>query len=691
MSADTQKATVAVDVGGTFTDLLLVTADGHQTVRKVPTVTADPAEGIIAALKSALEDRKLPPSAVKRFLHGTTIATNAVLERKGARVGLLTTRGFSDVLEIGRQMRSNTYALEPGPETPAFLCPGRYRLEIDERTGADGKVITPLDEAGVITAVEKLVADGVTSIAIVYLFSFANPKHEERTAEIIRKQFPQVSLALSSSVDPAFREYERTVVTVFDAYVKPVVNGYLARLSAGLADVGVTAPLQVMQSRGGLMGAAVASERPVNLFLSGPAAGVVGACACAEEEGLGELITIDIGGTSADIALVEGLRPALSDIARIDGYPVRVSMIDVNAVAAGGGSIAWVTNNGGLRVGPHSAGSNPGPACYGRGGTEPTITDASLVLGYMEPGAFAGGQLNLSHDKAMSAMSEKVASAVGLTPTEASRGVHAVINAKMAEAIRLVSLKRGHDPRNFTLVSLGGAGGLHATALAEDLEINQVLVPRHPGVTAALGLLSAPVEHEASRSFAQRTDTGDTAGIEAVFDQLEAELTQRMEREGIAPDQVERRYVADVCYVGQSHYLKIPYSRGDVVALGSLHTDFLAEHARVFGHAREAPTRIVTLRLVHTGPQQQRISAPLSAKTVPSVQKFRNVTFPSGHVMKECPIIDRDTLSPGSTLAGGAIIEQADTTTLLPPGWAATILKSGNILLTRTNNGGRDV
>jgi len=309
----------------------------------------------------------------------------------------------------------------------------------------------------------------------------------------------------------------------------------------------------------------------------------------------------------------------------------------------------------------------------------------------MEPGAFAGGQLNLSHEGALFAISEKVASAVGLTPQEAARGVHAVINAKMAEAIRLVSLKRGHDPRNFTLVSLGGAGGLHATALAEDLEINQVLVPRHPGVTAALGLLSAPVEHEASRSFAQRTDTGDTTGIESVFNQLEADLVQRMDREGISPDQIQRRYVADVCYVGQSHYLKIPYSRGDAAALGALHTDFLAEHARVFGHAREAPTRLVTLRLVHTGPQQQKISASLSAKSKPSVRRFRSVTFPGGHEMKECPIIDRDTLAQGSTLSGGAIIEQTDTTTLLPPGWTATILKSGNMLLTRTSDGGSGV
>jgi N-methylhydantoinase A/oxoprolinase/acetone carboxylase beta subunit len=386
---------IGIDVGGTFIDVVCRGGDGSVRIAKLPTTRDDPSQAVLAALEKARRDWGVPLTEITRFAHGTTAATNAVLERKGARIGLIATEGFRDVLEIGRQMRHQMYDLVLRPETPVFLAPGRYRKEVRERLDAQGRVLIPLDDDSVRRAVAELVEVDVQAIAVCLLFSFLDPAHEQRIRAIIAEAHPAMPVSLSSDVDPAFREYERTCVTAFDAYIKPVIADYLANLERGLAAAGVTVPLQVMQSRGGLMSSAIARQRPVRLFLSGPAAGVIGGVEAGRASGFLDLITVDIGGTSCDIALVTDGAPLIRSEGVIDGYTVRVPMVDVSAMGAGGGSIAWLDGAGSLRVGPHSAGSEPGPACYGRGGAQPTVTDASVVLGYIDPARFAGGALTL--------------------------------------------------------------------------------------------------------------------------------------------------------------------------------------------------------------------------------------------------------------------------------------------------------
>ena len=529
---------IGVDTGGTFTDFIC-RKDGEPTrILKVPSTPDDPSRAVLEGLRHILELAAATPEQITRFVHGTTVATNAVLERKGACTGLLTTAGFRDVLEIGRQLRTEIYDLELDPETPVFLAPGARREEVPERISASGEVVVPLDEDALVAAADRLVAAGCESIAISFLFSFLNPNHERRAKAMIEEKYPQLTLSLSSEVDPAFREYERTVVTAFDAYTKPVLSRYLSRMAEQLSHAGVSAPLQVMQCRGGVSAAPTAMQRPVRLFLSGPAAGVVGGGGTAREVGINDVITLDIGGTSCDIALITDGEPFVRPEGRIDGYPVRVPMVDVNTIGSGGGSIAWIDAAGGLRVGPQSAGAAPGPACYGHDGDEATVTDASLVLGFLNPSYFAGGTLSLDIDRARAALEAKIAAPLGLSVERAALGIHRVVNAQMAEAMRLVSIRQGFDPRDFALVALGGAGPVHAAPLAEELSIATVVVPRHPGVLSATGLLSAPVEHEVAVGFPRDIEDTTVDEIRATLHRLDQRCAALMAGEDVTPDEV---------------------------------------------------------------------------------------------------------------------------------------------------------
>src|SRR5579863_2289177 len=541
---------IGVDIGGTFTDIVCAGSDGSLRLMKRPTTRGDPAQAVRDAVAAMHAEWGIEPAAIARFVHGSTVATNAVIERKGARTGIVATAGFKDVREIGRQMRHRMYDLILSPETPGFLAPGSRRKEVRERISAQGEIVAPLDEGDVRRSAAELAADGVEAIAIVFLFSFLDPAHERRAAEIIAAAHPGIALSLSSEVDPAFREYERTAVTAFDAYIKPVVAGYLARMDADLAAAGVPAPLQIMQSRGGISSAANAARRPVRLFLSGPAAGVVGALTVGKSAGAEDLITVDIGGTSCDIALVSGGEPLVRAEGIIDGYTVRVPMVDVTAIGSGGGSIAVIDDAGALRVGPQSAGSEPGPACYGRGGTAATVTDASVVLGYLDPGHFAGGTMRLDPELARAAIAP-LAARMGVSVETAALGIHRVVNAQMAEAMRLVSIGRGIDPRGYTLVPLGGAGPLHAAALAAELGIPRILVPPHPGVLSAAGLLAAPIEHELSGAFPCLLAGADEAELQTMLGELDAGCARLMDGEGVAPGTRTIRHFADVCYIGQ--------------------------------------------------------------------------------------------------------------------------------------------
>ncbi len=679
---------IGVDIGGTFTDVVLRRAGAPTRILKIPTTRHDPSLAVIEALAHMQREWGIVPAEVGRFVHGTTVATNAVLERKGARVGLITTAGFRDVLEIGRQMRHQMYELALDPETPVFLAPGRFRREVPERVGAAGEVLKNLDEAAVAAAADELVAAGAQAIAVVFLFSFLNDAHETRAREIITARHPDVFVSLSCEVDPAFREYERTVVTAFDAYVKPVVDRYLANLDDGLARAAVPAPLQIMQSRGGISGSATARLRPVRLFLSGPAAGVIGARAAGEAAGLRDLITIDVGGTSCDIALIEDGTPALRSEGVIDGYPVRVGMVDVNSIGAGGGSIAWLDAGGGLRVGPHSAGSEPGPACYGLGGREPTVTDASVVLGYLHPDHFAGGRLKLAPDLAREAIERVVARPLGLTVEQAALGIHRILNAQMAEGIRLVSIRQGHDPRKFALLALGGGGALHACALAEELGVTRILVPRHPGVLSAAGLLAAPVEHEVSTALPRLVDDLDLAEVRRALAALDARCAALMAQEWVAPGAVARRHFADICYVGQAYHLEVPFEPDGGDPFSALTAAFYAAHDRTYGYAPHAPIRLVNLRAVHAaaglqGPQQDEPWQPAAREAL--VRRAR-ILLPERQTAVDAAVYDRLALTTGDTLEGPAIVEQDDTTTLLAPGWRARVDALGNLLLDRSPN-----
>ncbi|MGH7154602.1 MAG: hydantoinase/oxoprolinase family protein, partial [Acetobacteraceae bacterium] len=576
--------------------------------------------------------------------------------------------------------------LEPG--APIFLAPGALRREAVEQVSATGDVVVPLDEASVCRAADELVAEGVQAIAVCFLFSFLYPVHEQRARELILRRYPEIHVSLSSEVDPAFREYERTVVTAFDAYMKPVVGRYVERLEAGLHAAGVRAPLQIMQSRGGLAGTSVARQRPVRLFLSGPAAGVAGGAMVGRSSGFRDLITIDVGGTSSDIALVEGGEPVIRAEGSIAGYTVRVPMVDVNAIGAGGGSIAWLDGAGGLRVGPHSAGSEPGPACYDRGGDEPTVTDASVVLGWIDPASFAGGTVRLDVARARQAIASTIAEPLGLTPEAAAMGIHRVVNAQMAEGIRMVSIRRGLDPRRFTLLPLGGAGPMHATSLASELGIERVLIPRHPGVLSAAGLLVAPVEHEVAAAFVRPLQGLAFADVREILDQLDRRCAALMAHESVQPAEVPVRYSADMWYIGQSYHLEVPLQPDLPDPLGVLYRDFLTLHDRVYGHSTGSPAAIVNLRSVHRAGGADRLDQSEYVGRGDDPRKPDRLIHVAGETAPVLAgIYDRDCLPVGMRLSGPAIVEQDDTTTLVEPGWRGMVLDNGTILLERNRGG----
>lgn len=684
MPSPAQAVDIGVDIGGTFTDIVCRRTGEPMRTLKIPTTRGDPSHAVLNAIGHLARDLGVPATDIARFLHGTTIATNAVLERKGAKIGLIASEGFRDVLEIGYQLRQDLHRIMLEPVTPVFLAPGAQRKEAREQVSAQGDVVVPLDEESVRRAVAELVADGAQAIAVCYLFSFLHPEHEQRTRELIEAAHPGIAVSLSSEVDPTFREYDRTVVTAFDAYMKPVIDRYLERLEDGLRAAHVMAPLQIMQSRGGLTGTSVARKRPVRLFLSGPAAGVIGGAIVGRSSGYRDLITIDVGGTSSDIALVEGGEPVIRAQGNIAGFPVRVPMVDVNAIGAGGGSIAWLDGAGGLRVGPHSAGSEPGPACYGHGGEEATVTDASVVLGWLDPAYFAGGAVSLDPALARSAIERRIARPLGLSVEEAALGIHRVVNAQMVEGIRLVSIRRGLDPRRFTLVALGGAGPIHATALAAELGITSVLIPRNPGVLSAAGLLAAPIEHEMAIAFPHALAGLDFAAVRRVLDELDSSCGRLMAEESIGGLQTSMRYSADVWYIGQSYHLEVPLDVNAPEPLAKLHRDFLVLHDRIYGHATEQPTAIVNLRSVHRAGGSDHLDEgdyrPLDAEPRKAP---RHIHVSGARAPVRAAIYHRAAMQAGLRFAGPAIVEQDDTTTLVEPGWSGSVLDNGNILLTR--------
>jgi N-methylhydantoinase A len=676
---------IAVDIGGTFTDVVAADPEaGRYYTAKVPSTPSRLVEGVRGGALKVLAEGGSAAGEVERFIHGTTVGTNAVVERKGAVTAVLATAAFEDVLEIGRLRRTKMYDLFIDAETPVFLAPKRRRRGIRERLAADGNVVTPLDEEQAREAIRELLErQGAEAFAVCLLHAFRNPAHEQRLRELIRELAPGVGISLSSEVDPTFREYERTVVTAFDAYVRPVIERYVGELADELAATGIDAPLQIMQSRGGITGADLIAERPVSVLLSGPAAGVIGGKFAGERSGFENLITIDIGGTSADISLVASGKPLLSTEGHIDRYPLRVPMVDVNTIGAGGGSIAWIDPAGGFRVGPHSAGAEPGPACYGRGGAEPTVTDASLVLGYLNPDYFAGGSMTLDREAAEHAVA-RFGERLGLTATEAAAGIHRVINSKMADEIRLVSIRRGYDPRQFALVLLGGAGPVHGGRLAAQLAIPTLIVPPVPGVLSALGLLVADVEHDSAETVALRAEAATPEALEASFRSLDGRVGAQMAAERVPAGEARTTRFADMRYVGQAYTLEVPVPLAlDAHAVAAVVETFHETHERIYGHAhRAAGVEFVNLRVVQAWglPQPELVEPAAKAAAEPVTARLAYFEELDGYV--DTPVYRRGHLEPEKEIVGPAIVEQADTTLVVYPGQRALLDEAGNVLVT---------
>ncbi len=671
---------IALDVGGTFTDVALVhEGSGRLWIAKTPTTPDDPSAGFIAGIDKALRLAGAGPAALRHVLHGTTTATNAILEGKGAATALLTTAGFRHVLEIGRHdipRRANMFAwVKPArPVAPELI------FEIGGRVAVDGRELEPLDEAAVRTAARRLREAGVDSIAVCFLHGYANPAHEERARALLLEEHPGAAVSLSSEVLPVFREFERSMGTVLNAYVQPLVGRYVARLAGELRARGITAPLSIMKSNGGVIGADVVRTQAIHTALSGPAAGVIGARRIGEAAGFDNLISVDVGGTSADVCLVRGGEAESTTEGRIGAWPLHVPMIDIHTIGAGGGSIARVTEDGTLTVGPESAGAQPGPVCYGAGGEEPTVTDAHLVLGRIPP-HLLGGEMALDVERARRTIEERIARPLGLTLPAAAQGILDIVNNNMVGALRLVSVERGYDPRDFVLVPFGGAGPLHGTDLATLIGMRTVVVPRHPGVLSTFGLLGTEVRNDYARTSLQKPPDYDLAAVAAVYADLEDRARAWLAAEGVAPGARRLTRLADLRYRHQGFELTVPWPERDL-DVDALLARFHARHERLYTYALpDAPVEIVTLRVAAAGRVRRFTPPPLPRRRAAARPAPRRRVHFAGVGWTACPCIDRERLGAGAVVRGPAIVEQPDTTTVVPPGHRARVDRLGNLII----------
>ncbi len=663
---------LGVDIGGTFTDLVYY--DGHELhIYKLLSTKADPAEALLAGMAALA----VAPGTV--VSHGTTVATNAVLERRGARTALITTAGFRDILAIGRQTRPSLYRLSFAPRW--VPVPDELRFEVVERVAADGQVLRTPDEEDVAAVLDAVVAGGAEALAVCLLFSFANPVHEQIIGRLAAAR--GLAVSLSSAILPEFREFERMATTVLNAYVSPLMSRYLQALAAGLArrGAGVGHSLWIMQSSGGILDTATAQREAVRTLLSGPAAGVAGAFHVARLAGYDHVITFDMGGTSTDVSLADGAIRRTGE-GSIEGWPVRVPMLDVHTVGAGGGSIAWVDAAGALRVGPASAGSEPGPACYGRGGRAFTVTDANLLLGRLHPAHFLGGRMALDRSAAEAA-ARPLAARLGLTVVALAEGVVRIADVAMEQAIRVISVARGFDPRAFTLVPFGGAGPMHALTLAAALGIGRVLVPRHPGVLSALGLTLADFTVDASYTLMRPLDSLTADDLQAAFAPLLTRVRDALAEQGFTAEAVHLEPALDLRYHGQSFELTVAAADFDPIAAAAR---FHAAHRQRYGYARpEVTVELVNLRVTGRGvrpkPDLPRL-APAPAPDPASARVGETLLRAEG-VWLSAPVYARPQLRPGHRLVGPALVVQEDATTVLLPGWQAEVDGWGNLVITR--------
>ena len=676
---------IALDVGGTFTDVILgQPGTGSLWIGKTVSTADDLARGFFQGVEKVLDAAGVAPESVETVFHGSTIATNAVLEGKGARTGMMITEGFKFVLEIGRHdipRKENPFAWIK-PKRPV---PPRRILEVPERIYLDGSVGTPLDEARCREAARKFRELQVESVAIVFLHSYANSSHERRAAEILRGEYPEVQVSLSSSVLPVFREYERSMATALNAYIQPVVSRYIGRLEQGLQERKIRAPLLLMKSNGGMLTPSLVEQQAISLALSGPAAGVIGAGYIGRLTGNPNAITIDMGGTSADVCLIREGRPPLTSEGEIGPFPLHTPIVDIHTIGAGGGSVAAVTDQGSLVVGPESAGASPGPACYGEGGERPTVTDANLVLGRI-PSHLLGGEIPLDVNRASKAIFDHIAVPLGVGLHEAAEGILKIVNNNMVGAMRVVSVEKGYDPRDFALVAFGGAGPMHGGELAGLLGARTMVVPPFPGILCALGLLTTDLQNDYVQTSVQRAGRFDLDGMEAIYTRLSAQGASELGTEGVPPERQRFLRLADLRYAKQGFELTLefPVERTTLEAVERLIEDFHHRHEQLYTFSHPgADVEIVNLRVRALGLMDKLELPEIEAAdkgAAPQPNGTRSVHFGAAGFLKT-PVFQRGGLLAGHVVAGPAIVDQMDTTTVIFPGQSASVDAYGNLIV----------
>jgi N-methylhydantoinase A len=685
---------LGVDVGGTHTDLVLLdTTSGELSVEKVASTPKNPALGVLAGIARFIA-KGVPPFEIGFFAHGTTITTNALLEMRGAKVGLLITKGYRAVQEVQNQARDGNL-FDYFYSKPAPVAPQSLTKEIPERCDYAGQVLRPLDRDAIRRAARELKDAGVDSIAVCYLFSFMNPRHEQETRTLIHEEFPEVHVSLSSEVLPRIREWPRLSTTLLNAYLEPVIVRYIGDLGAGLDDAGLrTQQRFLMQSNGGVMpfSAAIAGARTVHTLFSGPAAGAQASAYLARADAQRGLVTLDMGGTSADIAFIEGGAPLEVTEAVIARRQVDVPALDMTTISAGGGSIAWIDGGGFLNVGPQSAGADPGPACYGHGGQRPTVTDADLVCGYLNPDYFLGGAQRLDLAAARAALETHIGAPLRMDAIAAATGIQRIVDMRMADEVRVFAAKRGVNLSDFTLLPFGGAGAVHAAAVAEELGMRRILVPPRPGAFSALGLLCTDVVHDYIRSELRTLAEITAEHAETIFRQLEETARAELTAEGMNAGDARFARELDLRYTGQGYELRTPLEglfreRLTGASLQAARERFDECHAQIHGHAaKERPLEVVSYRLrVRVAvpkyePREE--AAPLSPRNAAAVKGKRTISLNGAAI--EATLYERDRLDIGATVAGPAIVEQFDATTLIPPSWSGRVDGYGNLVVTRT-------
>jgi N-methylhydantoinase A len=681
---------VGVDSGGTFTDICLFEEnEGRVEVWKVPSTPDDPSRGIAQGVDEGLRRAGLnagaqPAASVSYFGHGTTVATNALIQHRGVRTGLVTTEGFRDLLEIGRQKRPDLYDFFVNK--PLTLVPRDLRIEVPERVHHTGQVEKELDVDAVRKAARKLRSADVGAVAICFLYSFVRPEHEQEAKRILEEEFPNAFVCASHEIAPEFREFERLSTAVVNAYLGPVMRGYINRLAPRLAALGMAATPHMTQSNGGIIGFETAAAMPVRTVLSGPSTGVVGAQAVGKAAGFTDLITFDMGGTSTDVALLKDGEARLASEATVHGYPLKAPMLDIHTVGAGGGSIAYVDTGGLLKVGPRSAGADPGPVCYGRGNREPTVTDANIVLQTLNPVHLLGGRMAVCRDLAKEAIG-RLADKLDLTMMQTAQGIVSVVTANMARAIRVISVQRGHDPRDYTLIAFGGAGPLHAARLARELDIRRILVPRSPGILCAMGLLLTDLRADFAATRLMPLGRETVRHIETAFAALDrrAEAWFAQERIGVEARRLVR--TVDMRYAGQNYELAVPLPEGPVTAatVDLLAQGFAKAHERMYGFVAEGePVQLVTFRVEAIGLVRKATlkAEPLAGEDATNaIREHRHVWIAEEERSVPCPVYERDRLKAGNNFFGPAIVEQMDATTFVLPGMISHVDVFSNLIL----------